>query len=340
VTPQALAVLGALAAARSELPEAELLRLLTRAGVGPEAREALASLRATGQIVTRPRGLALSTLGLDAFLAVSAAIDRALDPSPPAAGLDECPSLPWITSVRTEWIEAVSINYAVVPEALGHLLPAPLEPELHRGTAWVQVLMSSLRDLRPQGLAQLFGVCFYQVSYRAAVVFRRADGSVRRGGYFLRSETNDPLMRAIGNRLAEFRFHDFGDATMVVVRDGERLTLGVDPDGEHPGGRLFATIDTRPLPGPPPGSLWTSLEDLREPLVECYDALGVDPEAGWLYVLTIDREPWRARFVTPIELYLEWFDSGPLGGGLARLDSVLHLERCAYSWRPLRRERL
>jgi hypothetical protein len=127
---------------------------------------------------------------------------------------------------------------------------------------------------------------------------------------------------------------------MVVLRDGERLTLGVDPDAEHPGGRLFGTLDTRPLAGPPPGSVWASLEELHEPLVECYDALGVDREAGWLYVLTIDREPWNARFVTPLELYAEWFEHGPLGGGAARLDSVLHLERCAYAWRPLRRERL
>ncbi len=57
-------------------------------------------------------------------------------------------------------------------------------------------------------------------------------------------------------------------------------------------------------------------------------------------MLTIDREPWNARFVRPLDLYLEWFDRGPLGGGAARLDSVLHLERCAYNWRPLRRERL
>lgn len=340
MTPEALAVLGALAAARTELSEAELLGLLTRAGVGPEGNQALGALRASGQVVARARGLGLSPSGVDAFLTASAAIDRAFDPSPSVPGLDGCPSLPWITSVRTEWIEAVSINYAVAPEALAPLLPEPLEPELHKGQAWVQVLMSSLKDMRPQGLLPLFGVCFYQVSYRAAVLCRRPDGSLRRGGYFLRSETNDPVMRSIGNRLAEFRFHDFGGATMVVLRDGERLTLGVDPDAEHAGGRLFGTLDTRPLQGPPPGSLWTSLDDLHEPLVECYDALGVDRAAGWLYVLTIDREPWNARFVTPLELYLEWFDRGPLGGGAARLDSVLHLERCAYSWRPLRRERL
>jgi hypothetical protein len=209
VTPEALAVLGALAAARTELSRGELLGLLARAEVS-EARAALDGLLASGHVEARGGRLGLSPRGVDAFLAASAAIDQAFDPSPNAPGLDECPSLPWITTVRTEWIEAVSLNYAVAPEALQGLLPAPLEPELHKGSAWVQVLMSSLRDMRPQGLLPLFGVCFYQVSYRAAVRCRRPDGSARRGGYFVRSETNDPVMRAIGNRLAEFRFHDFG----------------------------------------------------------------------------------------------------------------------------------
>ena len=38
--------------------------------------------------------------------------------------------------------------------------------------------------------------------------------------------------------------------------------------------------------------------------------------------------------------YVEYVDDGPLGGGVARLDSVLHFRECAYRWRPLRRERL
>ena len=76
--------------------------------------------------------------------------------------------------------------------------------------------MSSLREIRPQGLSGLLGFNFYQVSYRAAVRYRNAEGQWRRGGYFVRSETNDPLMRRIGNTLTEFKFHEFGEADMVI----------------------------------------------------------------------------------------------------------------------------
>lgn len=330
-----LAALAGAAATRGEL----LARLAT-AGVGSaQGEQALSRLRDRGLVAGAVESPAITAAGADALLAAYGEIAAALDPSPGHAGQQECPSLPWLTSIETEWIEALSFNYAVDPGRLAALLPAPLVPELHQGTAWVQVLISSLRELRPQGMPAPFGVCFYQVSYRAAVCFRDAAGALRRGGYFVHSETNDPLMRAIGNRLAEFKFHAFGAAEVVMLRQGATLSVGVDPAGVG-SGRLAAVVDTTPLPNPPAESRWRSLAELQEPLVDCFDAFGVDPEEGFLYTLTIDRGPWNARFVRPLDLYCDYFVDGPLGGGAASFDSLLHVRQCRYRWRPLRRERL
>jgi uncharacterized protein YqjF (DUF2071 family) len=328
-----LAVLTALAMRHGEAPTADVVAALKRSGLAEgHVREALARLAAHGLVTERHASLTLDTSGSLALLEACAHIGRTLEPEPTTPANEACPSIPWLTTVQTEWIDAVSLNYAIDPAGLASLLPAPLEPEIHRGTAWVQLLVSSLRDMRPQGLAAPFGVDFYQASYRAAVRYRDRDGQWRRGGYFVRSETNHAVMRAVGNALTEFKFHAFGKARIMLLRDGGRLTIAIEPD--VPGGRVVAILDTRPQSEPPAGSVWKSLEDLHEPLVECYDAFGVDREQGWLYSLTIDREPWNARFVTPVDLYCEWFERDMLG---ARFDSVLHIPRCAYRWRPLRR---
>jgi uncharacterized protein YqjF (DUF2071 family) len=333
-----VSLLAALAAGAAD-SAGELCGRVAAAGVpATAARETLDHLRRAGLVAERGGRLGVTAAGAADLLQAYSEIAAALDPSPAVARQEECPSLPWLTSIETEWIEALSFNYAVDPQRLATLLPGPLEPEIHHGIAWVQVLISSLRELRPQGLPSLFGVCFYQVSYRAAVRFRNAGGQWRRGGYFVRSETNDPVMRAVGNRLAEFRFHDFGAAEIVMLRQGSLLSVGVDATGGP--GRLAAVVDTTPLEAPPPQSRWSSLAELQEPLVDCFDAFGVDADAGLLYTLTIDRGPWNARFVRPVDLYCEYVAEGPFRGGSAIFDSLLHVQRCRYRWRPLRREPL
>lgn len=336
LTPPELAVMVTLAMEPLGVQEETILRRLTRAEMPREQVEA--ALRALGKrgMLVEEDGFYLATaLGHSALRETYATLERAQDVSPSSEDMEECPSVPWLTQVQTVWVEALSLNYAVDPAVLSRVLPAPLEPELHRGTAWVQVLMSSLREMRPQGLAGLAGFNFYQVSYRAAVHYRNARGHSRRGGYFVRSETNDALMRRIGNTLAEFKFHEFGEADMLMAREGDQLTFAVDPLPDFPGGKLLGVLDTRPLPGPPVGSVWPSLKAMHEPLVECYDAFGVAD--GYMYVLTIDRGPWNAQFVRPVELYCEAMQDG-LFAGHSRLDSVLHLRNCPYRWRKLRRE--
>ena len=338
--PAQMATLAALAGAPAGLSPADLLGTLAEAGLGPsEVLAATEELLSSGEIGMRGGAFELAPAGARSLLAIHAAIEQALDPSPSTPGMEECPSIPWLTTVQTCWVDAVSINVAVAPEALRPLLPAPLEPEVFHGSAWVQVLISRLRDMRPQGTLALFGVNFHQVSYRAAVRYRSRSGALRRGGFFVRSETDNAVMRAVGNALAEFRYHDFGLAEIALRRSGHRLDVSVKPPPRSPGGLVSASLDTSRDHGPPPGSVWGSLDALREPLVECYDAFGVDPEHRWIYILTIDRGPWDARFARAERVRCEFHETGPLGGA-SRVDSVLHIPRdCPYRWRPLRRER-
>lgn len=335
-----IAALAALTGAPQGLKPQELVATLADAGIDVAAAlSAAETLLAKGEISVHGSVFELSASGARALLDVHAQIERAMDPSPNTPGMEECPSVPWLTTVQTHWLDAISLNYAVAPAALAALLPAPLEPEVFEGSAWVQLLVSRLRDMRPQGMPALFGVNFHQVSYRAAVQYRGTHG-VRRGGYFLKSETDNAVMRAVGNALVEFKFHDFEGAHISLARNEHTLDLAIVPHGPANAVRTVrASLDVRPLPGPPAGSVWTSREAFQHALVDCFDAFGVDAQERCVYILTIDRDPWRATFVTPKRVSVPWMETGPLGR--ARLDSVLHIPNpCGYRWRPLRRERL
>ena len=159
--PIVASALAALAGEREGIPGEEIERRLRAAGIPePQAAAAAAALVSNGFASADDGVLRLAPAGMSALLDFHAALAAALDPSPPRPGEESCPSVPWLTTVQTCWIDALSINYAVDPAVLARELPAPLEPEIHKGSAWVQVLMSSLREMRPQGMPSLFGVNF------------------------------------------------------------------------------------------------------------------------------------------------------------------------------------
>lgn len=329
-------LLGLLIHARGGVAASDAVARLHDAGAKvSDVEGAVKTLAADGKIRQERGRLEVTDAGVSTFLAWHAVVTGVEDPWHDHPDFETCPSVPFLTTVQTEWIEAISLNYRVDANALQTLLPAPLAPDIAHGTGWVQILMSSLRDMRPQGLGAVFGTNFYQVSYRAAVTLATSSGKSWRGGYFLRSETNDSIMRVIGNSLKEFKFHAFGHADMLLAREGARLVASIESRSD-PGGDLVAIATVDESTTPPIGSVWSSLAELETPLVACYDAFAVDGKD--IYVLTIDREPWAAKFCRVDQLFSQWIETGPLAGKVV-LDSALHVPRCAYKWRPLRRLR-
>ena len=137
LAPAELAVLGALSLARTAVPTAELRALLSGAGITDgEVARALDAAHSRGLVHHDDERMELTPAGVRALQETSLAIARALDNSPTTAVQEECASVPFLTTVETEWIEAISINYAVPAKHLAAFLPRPLEPEVHAGSAW------------------------------------------------------------------------------------------------------------------------------------------------------------------------------------------------------------
>ena len=178
-----LAILGALAASRVGMEHSDVLRALDTAGVdAATAGRVLRGARLVRRRARPRRCLAGADAVRDPGPARAARRDRARARSFAAAARAGAVSLRALAHRGADVLDrrACRINYAWTPRRLAPLLPAPLEPEVHKGHGWVQVLMSSLRDMRPPGIPSLFGTCFYQVSYRAAVRYR--DAGARGGG--------------------------------------------------------------------------------------------------------------------------------------------------------------
>ncbi len=218
-------------------------------------------------------------------------------------------------------------NYAITPEALAALLPAPLVPDLAGGRAWLSVVIADMARMRPAGVPAALGVSYRQVVYRAVV--RCGPG---RGVYFLRSDADSRVMNTGGNLLSFFRFHH---AAVAWTRDAGREQVTVaSSDGTAD---IDLTLGTSPLQGLPAGCAFPALAQAKEHLVDLFTAYHPRDGQRRIDVVAIKRADWRITVLPVISARCAFLDgAGPIPPGHARLDSVFAVQDLPYYWHRLR----
>jgi hypothetical protein len=122
-------------------------------------------------------------------------------------------SVSFITTIRammpkhplpmtTVFRECFLVNFAVAPEVMRPLVPAPLDLELHDGCAYLSIVLAEMERMRPAFLPKWLGVTYNQVVYRIVVRYLG-----ERGVYFLRSDADNLLMSIAGECLTFFHFN-------------------------------------------------------------------------------------------------------------------------------------
>ncbi|MBO0791469.1 MAG: DUF2071 domain-containing protein, partial [Ktedonobacteraceae bacterium] len=121
-------------------------------------------------------------------------------------------------TMKTTFQDVLLLTYAVPPPLLAELLPAYIHPYIHNHMSYISIVVGNMRGMRPGVLPEFLGTNYYQIVYRAVVCLRDLEGHERRGVFFLRSDSNDPVMSYFGNRLTEFRFHYFHTGAIALFQ--------------------------------------------------------------------------------------------------------------------------
>jgi len=321
---------------RGSISTAQLAELLTV----PEGTLPVLSLEQAGLLDVQRGEWRVTQAGRDHLDSVFLAIQSQLTPD--AKEYERRyrvtdPTLP--LAANTVWSEAVCINIRVTPEALRPLVPDVFELDLYRGHAFVSITVSRLKHFGAGSLPTFARMNFYQSTYRAHVVYEDFQGARRRGCYFVRSETNSMLMSLTANLLPEFRAHRCGTCPIFMARRGDHLVLTVD-SAPDVAGKIVLVLDvTNPRSDMPPTSVFETVEEAKEIIVDFYDAYSYEPAADDIYVLRIDRGPWNFRVCDPIDVYLGYLDGTPFNSADAQLDSIFYFQDVPYRWLPLVKER-
>ncbi|MFJ9350951.1 DUF2071 domain-containing protein [Streptomyces sp. NPDC101237] len=143
------------------------------------------------------------------------------------------------------------VNYRIVPDAVGPLLPQPLRPHLVHGHAVAGICLLRLGHLRPAWAPAASGLRSENAAHRIAVEWDGPDG-VQTGVYIPRRDSASRLNAWAGGRLfpgahgrADFHVHETPGRIHVALatRDGDtRVAVTAEPAGELHGSRLFADL--------------------------------------------------------------------------------------------------
>lgn len=232
--------------------------------------------------------------------------------------------------MKTTFRDCFLVNFAMAPETLARVLPAPLEPDVYAGQAFLSVVVADMERMRPAFVPRALGMTYRQVVYRAVV---RCGGE--RGVHFLRSDADNRLMVELGNLLSFFRFHQ----ARITTAKGAGLRhfdLVANRD-QH--ADIHATFDLGNAGHTvPAGSVFRSLEAAQTFLVELYAAFRPEPDAVTVNTVRIERSAWRITMVDAPRARFDFMDgSAAFPAGSTRLDSAIYVEDLDYYWHTLER---
>jgi uncharacterized protein YqjF (DUF2071 family) len=232
--------------------------------------------------------------------------------------------------VRATFRHCLLANFAIKPEVLAAVLPAPIQPAVTHDAAWLSVVIAQMKDLRPAGVPRALGVTYNQIVYRAVVTY-----GDHRGVHFLRSDANSRLMSATGNAMSFFRFHY---SEVDIERRGAVLRVRVATDDSRADIRAEYDLD-HTAPELPATSRFTDLDDAKTSLVELFTAYHPNPARRTMDCVDITRNDWRLTVVNDPAATFSYMTSGtPFTSQSAVLDSVFAVEDLEYHWHRVRRE--
>jgi uncharacterized protein YqjF (DUF2071 family) len=232
-------------------------------------------------------------------------------------------------AMRTTFRDCFVVSFTMAPETLAQALPSPLTPDPFAGRALLSVVIVDMERMRPAFLPPALGVSYQQVLYRAIV--RCGD---ERGVHFLRSDADNPLMVDLGNLFSFFKFH----RARILRTQGAGLHHFdlVSAPGQH--ADIHATFDVGNSGiEPPRTSVFPTLQDVRQFLVERYSAFSPSSDGRRISSVDIERGVWNIRMLNAPRARFDLLDGAHLfPPGSTQLDSIIHVEDIEYLWHTVK----
>jgi hypothetical protein len=166
--------------------------------------------------------------------------------------------------VEAHFDYSLVLTYAYPLAVLQPLIPDCLELDTFQGQyAFVAAAMVQTRHLRPKGFPKWMGNNFFLTGYRIFVRYHSQSGRRLRGLYILRSETDKPKMRLLGNLFTSYNYSTIRVSAEFISGQSARI------ESPTTGMKVVAKLDdpdSIPLPADSPFHDWREARGFAGPM--------------------------------------------------------------------------
>jgi hypothetical protein len=219
----------------------------------------------------------------------------------------------------------ILVNFAVDPEVMRKIVPAPFFPKIYEGKAIAGICLIRLKHVRPKGLPAFVGIGSENGAHRIAVEWEE-DGQLKEGVYIPRRDSSSAFNHLVGGRVfpgkhykAKFDVREGEDKYHVafVSSDGTSISVDATKALELNKASIFKNINA-------------ASEFFKK------GAAGYSPNGAKYDGLLLNTYRWEIEPLEVTHVSSSFFEDESLfPEGSARFDNALLMTSIAHEWSSL-----
>lgn len=216
----------------------------------------------------------------------------------------------------------ILINFTADPPAARKIVPAPFRLKIYKGKAIVGICLIRLKNIKPKGLPDFFGVSSENGAHRIAVEWDE-EGQTREGVYIPRRDTSLRLNALVGGRLFPGRHH----LAKFEVKEGAGNYHVAFTSSDH----TIVTVEASETDSFNGDSIFETLENVSDFFAK--GAVGYSPNQQKFEGIELQTYQWQLQPLKIQRVRSSFFEDSTLFPmGSVQFDNALLMTRIEHEW--------
>ena len=219
----------------------------------------------------------------------------------------------------------ILVNFVAHPDVVRKILPAPFRPKIYKEKAIVGICLIRLKNIKPKGYPDMFGVSSENGAHRITVEWDE-DGQTKEGVFVPRRDTSLRLNALVGGRIFPGKHHLA--KFKVLESNGNYHVDFLSSD------KTYISIDAKETTSFDKASVFGTLQNASDFFER--GGIGYSPNGNKFDGLKLDTYSWQVKPLEVSNVQSSFFENEKLfPKGSVVFDNALLMTNIEHEWRSV-----